>query len=423
MKKLILVLSFVFCTSSLIISQNLNGRLTSSVYSFERFSTPSISNNYIRANEILSLNLNRDNVSLRTYFNFETDVSKDLKTDPRLRVYNFFLEARNVYDVLSFRLGRQPIINSVVGGLFDGVFASLEKSNYKFTAYYGGNVPAYQKFEFTDDWEHDFIVGGKLSTTAVKNFRISLGYVNKNFKPQEYNAVRLDEDLNPITVLIRNKSNQYQYASAEVSYEMQNLFTIDTRYDYDINYEKTSKVEIFGAYQQIKNLKLNAYYNYREPRVRYNSIFSVFDYGNTQEIEVGGDYTFLDNITVSGKFGYVKYKVENSKRVTAGISTKFGSVVYRKGLGYAGELDAVSIYSAYTFFKGLFTPSVGLSFTSYKLSQDSEKNDLMTVLAGCNIRPWRMLSFDLQGQFMNNKIYKNDYRFLFKLNYWFNTIL
>lgn len=423
MKKIILLLSLVLIAQSFILAQTINGRLTSSVYSFERFSVPGASNKYLRAYELLSLNLNRENFSLRTYFNFETDLSKELKTDPRLRVYNFFLEARDVYDVLSFRLGRQPMINSVVGGLFDGVNASVSDGDFKINAYYGGNVPAYQKFETTDDWEHDFILGGKLTTTTLKDFKISLGYVNKNFKPQEYNAVRLDEDLNPITVLIRNKSNQYQYASAEVSYEMKNFFSVDTRYDYDLNYDKTSKVELYGNYEQIKNLRLNVYYNYREPRVRYNSIFSVFDYGNTQEIEAGGDYTINKNFTVTGKYGYVKYKDENSQRATIGLNTNYGSISYRKGMGYAGELDAVSVYSAYTFFEGLITPSVGLSYISYKLSADSEKNDLMTLLAGCNVRPFRTLSFDVQGQFMNNKIYKNDYRFLFKLNYWFNTNL
>ena len=423
MKKILLVLSLVLIAQSFILPQNINGRLTSSVYSFERFSIPGVSNNYLRAYELLTLNVNRDNYSLRTYFNLETDISKEMKTDPRLRVYNFFLEARDVFEILTFRLGRQPMINNVVGGLFDGVNVSLAKNNFKFNAYYGGNVPAYQKFEMTDDWGHDFILGGKLTTTALKDFRISLGYVNKNFKAQEFNAVRLDEDLNPITVLIRNKSNQYQFASAEVSYDMKNFFSLDTRYDYDLNYKKTSKVEFYGNYEQIKNLKLNVYYNYREPKVRYNSIFSVFDYGNTQEIEAGGDYTFYKDFTITGKYGYVKYKDENSQRATIGLSTGYGTISYRKGMGYAGEQDAISAYTARTFFDGLITPSIGLSFTSYKLSKDSEKNDLMTLLAGCNVRPFRTLSFDVQGQFMNNKIYKNDYRFLFKLNYWFNTNL
>ena len=174
MKKLLFISCLVLFAHNFILPQNINGRLTSSVYSFERFSTNGASNNYYRANEILSLNLNRENFSLRTYFNFETDLTKQLKTDPRLRVYNFFLEGRDVFNVLSFRLGRQPMINSVVGGLFDGVNAKVEKGDFKLTAYYGGNVPAYQKFEFTDDWENDFILGGILSTTILNNFRISL---------------------------------------------------------------------------------------------------------------------------------------------------------------------------------------------------------------------------------------------------------
>jgi hypothetical protein len=421
MKKIILLFSLTLIAHSFILPQNINGRLTTSVYSFERFSDQNNSYNYIRAYELINLNFNRENFSLRTYFNFESDLSKDLKTDPRLRVYNFFIEGREVFDALNFRLGRQPMIGSVVGGLFDGASASVSYKELKLSGFYGGNVPAYQKFITTDDWENDFIAGGKISTTALKNIKVSVSYINKNFKPQEYNAVRLDEDLNPITVLIRSKSNQYRYASAEASYEMKNIFSIDTRYTYDLNYEKTSKFEVFGNYEQIKNLRLNAYFNYREPRVRYNSIFSVFDYGNTQEIEAGGDYSFSKDFTLSGKYGYVKYKDENSQRATVGVSTKYGTISYRKGMGYAGEQDAVSAYSAYSFLNGFITPSVGVSFTSYKLSKDGEKNDLMTVLAGCNVRPFRTLSFDVQGQFMNNKIYKNDYRFLFKLNYWFNT--
>ncbi len=130
MKKIILLFSLVLIAQSFILPQTINGRLTSSVYSFERFSVPGASNKYLRAYELLSLNLNRENFSLRTYFNFETDLSKELKTDPRLRVYNFFLEARDVYDVLSFRLGRQPMINSVVGGLFDGVNASVSEGRF-----------------------------------------------------------------------------------------------------------------------------------------------------------------------------------------------------------------------------------------------------------------------------------------------------
>ena len=55
MKKLFLVLSLVLIAQSLILPQNINGRLTSSVYSFERFSIPGVSNNYLRAYELVKL--------------------------------------------------------------------------------------------------------------------------------------------------------------------------------------------------------------------------------------------------------------------------------------------------------------------------------------------------------------------------------
>jgi hypothetical protein len=201
------------------------------------------------------------------------------------------------------------------------------------------------------------------------------------------------------------------------------MISVDTKYEYDLNFNETSRVEVFGRYEQVEDLGINVYYNYREPRVRYNSIFSVFDFGNSQEIEVGGDYRLNPNYTVIAKFANVTYETENSQRITAGLNTSWGTLSYRKNLGYAGELDAVSVYSAYSLIEGLITPSLGLSYTTYKLSESAEKNNLVSVLAGVNYRPFKVFSVDLQGQYMNNKIYKDDYRFFLKLNYWFNTNL
>ena len=63
---------------------------------------------------------------------------------------------------------------------------------------------------------------------------------------------------------------------------------------------------------------INLYYNYRAPQIRYNSIFAVFDFGNTHEIEGGIDYKINKDFTVYGKFGNVDYKDENSQRITLG---------------------------------------------------------------------------------------------------------
>ncbi|MBZ0177856.1 MAG: hypothetical protein K8F36_01105 [Melioribacteraceae bacterium] len=422
MKKIVFIVVFLIMPVSLI-SQNINGRISSSVYSFERYDTQQEKTNYIRSFQSLTLNVNKDNFSFRTRTNLETNFSESLENDPRLRFYNLYFELRNILDVATVRLGRQSAFNGVGSGLYDGVNLKLKFSGFNISGYYGGNVPAYQKLEFTDDIAEDYVLSGKIAYNAVENLNVSVAYIDKNFKSQDYITQRLDENLNLIDVLIQSKSNQYKYLSGNVSYNMTDYFSANARYDYDFNYKTTSKVEFLGRYSQIENLGISFYYNYREPRVRYNSIFAVFDFGNTSEIEGGIDYSFGKDFTVFGKFATVEYKDDNSQRISVGVNSVYGTLSYRKSLGYAGEMDAVSISTARSFFDGLLTPSIGLAFTSYKLTEDSPKNDLMTLLAGFNYRPINVLSFDIQGQYLNNKIYKNDFRILFKVNFWFNENL
>lgn len=405
-----------------IIPQSLNGRFSSSVYTFERFDTSGSSTTNARTYQMLAFNFGKENLWLRSNFNLEYDLSNKQKSDPRFRVYNLYADINNIFDVASLKLGRQPLFNSIAGGVFDGATLGLNYSGYKLTGYYGGNVPAYQKLELSEDWGNNYLLGGEFTVLALLDWRFSAKYINKNFKSQSYTAVRLDPELNPINVLIENESNQYQFLSGEVSYFKQKFGSGNIRYDYDLNYQTTSRFEISGRYEAIKNLGINAYYNYREPKIRYNSIFSVFDYGNTWEVEAGVDYLIDNKYTVIGKFANVTYKDDRSQRLTLGVSSPYGSITARKNFGYAGEMDAISLYTAFSQLDGFLTPSLGFSYTRYKLTEGDPSNELVSVLAGTNIRPFRTLSFDVQGQFLNNKIYNNDWRLFFKLNFWFNTI-
>lgn len=414
---------FVTILPLIVSAQNINGRFSASLYSFERATSATETKSFIRNFESLYLNVNQDKFALRTRLGFESNIGNALDDDPRLRVYNIYLEARDLLNIATLKLGRQPFYNTVAGGVYDGVNLKLKHEGYSLTGFYGGNVPAYQEMKLTDDWKNDYVLGAQFSAYPIKDLNVKVNYVDKNFKAYQYTATRLDQNFNPIQVLIEQESNQFKFVGGEVSYRMKNMFNVYTRYEHDLNFKTTSKFEILGKYEQIENVGISLYYNYREPRIRYNSIFSVFNYGNTQEIEAGVDYRFDNSTTIFGKFANVQYEDDNSQRATIGFNFKFGSVSYRKTFGYAGELDAISVYLAKSFEKGFITPSIGLTNTNYKLSADSERNSLMAVLAGVNLRPWNNLSFDLQGQYMNNKIYNNDMRVLFKINHWFNANL
>lgn len=419
-KSLVLFLMFL---PVIIFSQNINGRISSSLYSFERFNDKNNSENYIRTFQSVYLNVNKSNFSLRTRVNLESDISSPLDNDPRLRFYNLYFELRNILKSTTLKVGRQPIFNSVAGGLFDGASFKSKISGFTVSGYYGGNVPAYQKLELTDSFSDDYILGGKVEYSGLKNFNFAASYVNKNFKSEDYTVTRLDENYNPIQLLIKQNSNQYEFLSGKASYQLKDVISINTRYDFDMNYNTTSKFEVSTRYEKIKNLGLSLYYNYREPRVRYNSIFSVFNFGNTSEIEAGVDYKINNIFTVVGKYGNVTYKTEDSQRLTIGLNSNYGNISYRKTLGYAGELDAISVYTAKSFMDGKVTPSIGLSLTKYKLSENEEEQNITSLLGGVNVRPFKTLSFDLQGQYYDNKIYSNDFRLLFKINYWFNSNL
>lgn len=404
----------------MMIAQNLNGRFSSSLYTFERFDNRNNSDTYLRAYEGLALNFNYDKISLRTRLGFETNLGNELSADPRMRFYNMYLEARDLLDIATIKVGRQPLFSPVGGGLFDGANLKLKYEGFSISGFYGGNVPAYQKLELTDDFSNDYILGGSFEALFLDHFKFGVSYIDKNFKPINFFAERIDVGSNLTTLLIEQKSNQYKFVTGDLSY-FDKTFTLDTRYEFDLNYQETSKIEASGRVQATDELGVDLYYNWREPKIRYNSIFSVFNFGNSQEIEGGLDYKLMDDLTVLAKFAQVEFEDENSQRITLGVNTVFGTLSYRKNLGYAGEMDAVSIYSARSFFDGFITPSVGLSYTTYKLSKDSEKNNIVSLLGGVNVRPWKTLSFDVQAQYFNNKIYSNDLRLLFKLNYWFNT--
>ena len=422
MKKLLLV----FIASGFLVSisaQSFNGRFSSSIYTFERIDTVGSSYTQARSFQMLTFNFGKDNIWLRSSFNLEYDFSNTLIDDPRFRTYNLYVDVQKLWNVVSLKLGRQPLYSSVAGGVFDGATLGLDYKGFQLLGYYGGNVPPYQKFEVADFSSDNYIVGGEFSVYALTNWRFAAKYINKNFPSQSYEAVRLDPEQNPINVIIENESNQYEFLSGEVSHFKQKQYNFNARYSYDLNFNTTSRIELFGRYQTIKNLGLSLYYNYQEPMIRYNSIFSVFNYANTWEIEAGADYLISDTYTVIGKFANVTYQDETSQRVTLGLKSPYGTVMARKNFGFAGEMDAISFYTAFATLNGLLTPSLGFSYTHYKLSPNDSYNAVTSLLGGVNYRPVRVLSFDLQGQYLNNKIYKDDWRLLFKINFWFNVII
>lgn len=404
-------------------AQVLSGRFSSSLYSFERAENLSISNSYLRSVEMLSLNFTQNYFSIKTSSGLEYELSKNIDNNPRLRFYTLYAEYKKIFDVATVRVGRQPLIFSFVGGAIDGASIDLKFDKSKLSFSYGASIPAYNKLQLIDNFSENTSLVAKYSYEITNSIYTSLYYFNKNFAEDSYTALRLDDQLLPYTLVIERDANQFKYAGGEIYYSNSNNFSANAKYEHDLNFKKTSKIEFFGRSQLTNNFGANLYFNYRKPKIRYNSYFSIFKVETTKEIEAGVDYTASKNLSFLAKYGIVQYHDDNSQRISLIAITNYATVDLRKTFGYSGELTGAAIYSSNSYMDGMLTASLGVDYSKYKLSEQAPENTALAFYTGMNYRPQRQLSFDLIGQYVKNKIYKSDSRILFKANYWFSTNL
>ena len=68
MKRLVFLFGIIIFLNSGAFAQSINGRFTSSIYSFERFDTLNVSSTYARTYQMLNLNINQGNYSLKILY-------------------------------------------------------------------------------------------------------------------------------------------------------------------------------------------------------------------------------------------------------------------------------------------------------------------------------------------------------------------
>ena len=109
----------------------------------------------------------------------------------------------------------------------------------------------------------------------------------------------------------------------------------------------------------------------------------------------------------------------NSLRLQAGISHPNYGLSYVKYTGYTGESDGATGYFYRELIKSKLSGTLSIGYSSYRLGEfTGDKVNAFSGMLGLTYRPMPQLSVDAQGQFINNRIYKTDARFLIGVNYW-----
>jgi len=419
------VLAVVLATGvTLTHAQLVNGRFLTSFYTWRQFDTVGSATHYTRAFQTVQLSIAQGNFSLHTYLQGAAGGTSDIG---RVRFLNLYLDWSNIENMLDLSLGRQAIYAGVANGSIDGLRATarLWQDKIRLTGFAGASV----NNDFTGIRKniHDNMnFGGQVITTALPDLRFGISYMNRRMERDPYWALRTrDTSFVPEKYYVTYDSPAEEYGGVDASYTYQSLFSVYGRYDYDFKLSRTFRGQGGARFNVTDAVSLTADYIYRAPHSLYNSIFSVFSQNTVSEIEGGVEYAVTPALRAFGKYAYVSYPADNgiakekNDRWTVGLNSVYGSFSYAGSDGYPGQLESVSLQGAYPLFNRLLTPTLGISYASYRLSADAPKDNVLSVLLGATVRPVKAFSCDIQGQWMTNRIYKNDMRLQLRLMYWF----
>jgi hypothetical protein len=406
----------IFCESS---AQFFQLRLVSSASAWQQQDTLGQSSSHLFGYQTAQLSLTGDHLSFHTYLQGFNDFAGPVKNDDVIRFYNFYLKYTNLFEIVDLSLGRQAIFAGVGNGTIDGGIASVRllDSRLKVLGYYGALPSPGQKFEMIGNQKDNNMFGAQVNGMPTDFARVSLSYMQKNIKPENYWAIRKDSLFNPVTTEISPSASAEQYVSGDVSLDY-NILSAYARSDFDLNQEKFSRVQLFTRVKVMDPLSLTGEYIHREPRLLYNSIFWVFAYNTISEYELGAEYSICKDWQVFGKFGSVSYGDDNSNQVTLGGSMKYASASFSWNTGYGGELAAFSVNAGYPLFDNQLTPTLVVGYAHYKLDSNAPISDALSGAIGAVYRPIPALSLDAQVQWIQNKIYNNDVRLFLRGSYY-----
>lgn len=423
MRTLYSIIALLLLLSATTVAQRFQARLVSSAYAWERQDSVGKSSQHLFGYQTLQMSLAGGDFSCYTYLQSFNDFTGPVKNDPLVRLYNFYFKWSNIANIGEVSLGRQAIFAGVGSGTIDGgtVGAKFFDSQLKVIGYYGLLPAPRMKAELIGDSKNNFMTGGQIVGSPTEFSHASLSYTKKQIKPDAYVAIRRDSLFNPYTIEIKPTADAEEYFSGDISVEYEEKVSGYARYDYDMLLEKMSRLQLFTRVKVLEPLSITGEYIEREPRLLYNTIFSVFTHNTLKEYEAGAEYSLPWNVQVFGKYGSVSYgDGETSQRITLGANSKHASVSFSRNIGYAGELSAASVTVGYPFCDNKITPTFMLSYARYKLSENASLDNALSMALGVVYRPLQTLSLDAQLQWLQNKIYSNDMRLFVRASYFFS---
>lgn len=414
---LVVLLTACVATSG---AQYVSGRVSTAVYGWEQFDTVGVSQQRVRAYQTAQLTVSQGDFSLTTFLQGSTNLAGSFGDAGRVRFYNLYLSWLNIGKVAEVHLGRQSVYAGVGVGSLDGLVARARLLNNKLTITGYGGAAVGPEFTMPSKFSSNAMYGGQVVTTALPGARIGLSYMKRQEERDAYWTLRArDTSFTPMPFYVEPYEDAEELASADARYDYGERLSVYGRYDHDLLNERTARAQGGARVQITERIAVSADYIHRLPRVMYNSIFSAFVSNAVDELEGGVEYGFTPMLRAFGRVAAVSYTDEKSTRWTVGLNTGYATIAYAGSDGYAGELTSLSAQASYPLFGKVIIPTAGFSYASYRLSKESTKDNAIGVILGAAVRPTSAISFDVQGQWLTNKLMQRDLRVQARFSYWF----
>ena len=428
LKLLFVFVLFLFLAAGVAQSQTVNFRFGTHFYTWQRYDSLSSTENntyttHMRGYQNFLLEANEGKWSFNTLAQTEEDVVKKVDRGFAYRFYNLYIKGTNLFDMLDMKLGRQYISAGAGKGTIDGAYLKLKfgkEKQYQIAGYGGYLTPMQYDISSYPSLDKNFSLGAQLLYYGVKDLSLGLSYNLKHRKLDPYYAPRADSLFYGKSVLIDVDSPSDQMVGLDANYlDASHNHNFFAKAYYDINRMKFSRGEFNARFSVSNQLKFTAGYSYREPQLSYNTIFWVFDVQKNQEIESGFDYILKNNINLYARISDVFYNDGSSVKFQIGVNHPSFGLSYIKYTGYSGESDGAYAYFNRDVVKNLLALTSSVNYSKYRISEYSgDRLNSFSGLLGLVYRPIPQISFDLQGQFLTNRIYTFDTRVLFGFNYW-----
>lgn len=421
--------------TSVSFTQSVNFRFNNYFYGWQRID--SLSNEsgaktlHIRGYQNYLLELKSGQWSFNTLAQTEEDITEKVGRGFAYRFYNLYIKGANLFGALDVKLGRQQIFAGTGKGTLDGINFKIKAGKFKefhFNLYGGALAPYSYEIGKYPEIKNNYHFGAMFTYYGVKDLMASLSYSSKKRTPEPYTTYRADSLYNLVERTITFDGPADQLIGLDLNYTYLLEHNFFAKAYFDLKQKKLYRAEANVRIRINKELRGFAEYIYREPHYSYNSIFWVFNYNRNQEIGGGLDYTLKNGINIFGKAAIVLYQKpdgsvyqlkNNSVKIQAGFSHPNYGLNFTRYMGYTGESDGVSAYGQKDIYKNKVSASASINYSNYKLGDyEVDKVNSFSGQIGITYRPMPQLSFDLQGQFLINRIYKSDTRFLVGFSYW-----